>query len=72
MSISSDDDTDSTEESDGKHYSEYNSDVDMHMEDDVDAPYGTYDDGGVDMERDGDDIEEHEEDDDEVEDDEEE
>jgi len=44
----------------------------MHMEDDVDAPYGIYDDGGVDMERDGDDIEEHEEDDDEVEDDEEE
>ena len=52
--MSSDDDTDSTEESDGKYYSEHNSDVAMSMEDDVDAPNDV--DSGRDgtMERDGD------------------
>jgi len=39
MSMSSDDDTDSTE-SDGKYHSELDPDVDMRMEDDVDAPDG--------------------------------
>ena len=39
MSISPDDDTDSTEESDGQYDSEHDSDVDMCMEDDWDAPH---------------------------------
>jgi len=64
MSISSDDDTDSTEESDGEYDSEPDSDVDMCMEDDVDAPYGVYFDGDGDIERDGDDEEEDEEEED--------
>jgi len=58
VSISSDDDTDSTEKSDGEYDSEHDSDVDMCMEDDVDAPDGVDFDGDVDMERDGDDDEE--------------
>ena len=58
MSISSVDDTDSTNKSDGEYDSEYNSDVDMDMEDDVEAPEGVDLDGDVDMERDGDDDEE--------------
>jgi hypothetical protein len=40
VSISSNDDTDSTEKSDGEYDSELNPDVDMRMEDDVDAPDG--------------------------------
>ena len=70
MSISWDDDTDSTEELDGEYDSEHDSDVDMHMEDDVDAPGGVNLDGDVDMERDGDNEEEdneEENDDEEVE-----
>jgi hypothetical protein len=57
VSISSDDDIDSTE-SDGKYNSELDPDVDMHMEDAVDAPDGVDLDGNVDMERDSDDDEE--------------
>jgi len=60
VSISSDDDTDSTE-SDGDYDSEL--DVDMCMEDDVDAPDGVDIDGDVDMERDGEDGEDEEEED---------
>jgi hypothetical protein len=60
VSISSDDDTDSTE-SDGEYDSELDPDVDMRMEDDVDAPDGVDLDGDVDMERDGDDEEEEDE-----------
>jgi len=55
MSISSDDDTDSTEQSDSEFDSELAPDVDMRMEDDVDAPDGVDLDGDVDMERDADD-----------------
>ena len=55
MSISSDDDTDSTEKWGGEYDSEQDSDVDMCMEDDVDAPDGVDLDDDVDMERDGDD-----------------
>ena len=62
MSISSDDDTDSAE-SDGKYDSEYNSNVDMPMENDVDALDGVDSDGDVDMERDGADEEDEEEED---------
>jgi len=70
MSISSDDDIDSTEESDSKYDSEHDYDLDMRMEDDVDAPYGIVLDGNVDMEWAGDDEEEEpgEEDDEEEED----
>jgi hypothetical protein len=60
VSISSDDDTDSTE-SDGEYDSELDPDVDMHMEDDVEARDGVDSDGDVDMERDGDDEEEEDE-----------
>jgi len=60
VSISSDDDTDSTQ-SDGEYDSELDPDVDMHMEDDVDAPEGVDLDGEVDMEKDGDDEEEEDE-----------
>jgi hypothetical protein len=60
VSISSDDDTDSTE-SDGKYDSGL--DVDMCMEDDVDAQDGVDIDGDVDMERDGEDGEDEEEED---------
>jgi hypothetical protein len=58
MSISSDDDTDSTEKSDGEYDSELDPDMDMRMEDDVDMPDGVDLDGDVDMETDGDDDEE--------------
>jgi hypothetical protein len=61
VSISSDDDTDSTE-LDGEYDSELDPDVDMRIEDDVDAPDGVDLDSDVDMERDGDnDVEEDEE-----------
>jgi hypothetical protein len=60
VSISSHDDTDSTE-SDGKYDSELDPDVDMRMEDDVDARDGVELDGDVDMERDSDDEEEEDE-----------
>jgi len=49
-SISSDDDTDSTE-LDGEYDSELDRDVDMRIEYDVDAPDGGDLDGNVDMER---------------------
>jgi len=58
MSISSDDDTNSTEKSDNQYHSKHDSEVDMHMEDDVDTPDGVDLDGDVDTERDGDDDEE--------------
>jgi hypothetical protein len=61
VSISSNDDTDSNEKSDGEYDSEHDPDVDMRMEDDVDAPDGVDLDGDVDMERDGDDDEEEDE-----------
>jgi len=54
MSISSDDDTDSTKKSDSEYDSEHDSDVDMGMEDDVDTPDCIDIDGDVDMEWDGD------------------
>jgi hypothetical protein len=65
--ISSDDVTNSTE-SDGEYNSELDPVVDMHMEDDVDAPDSIDLDGDVDMERD----DEHEEEEDEKNEDEEE
>jgi hypothetical protein len=40
VSISSHDDTDSTEELDSEFHSELDPDMDMRMEDDVDAPDG--------------------------------
>jgi len=52
VSICSDDDTDSTE-SDGEYYLEHDTDVDMRMEDKVDAPDGVDLDADVDMELDG-------------------
>jgi hypothetical protein len=68
VSISSDDGTDSTEESDSEFDSELDPNVDMRMEDDVDAPDGVDLDGDVDMERDGDDqVEEDEQEEDEEE-----
>jgi hypothetical protein len=75
MSISSEDDTNSTEESDSKFDLQLDPDVYMHKEDDVDAWDGVDLDGDVDMERDGDDEvqkeeqEEDEEDEDQDEDD---
>ena len=48
MSISSDDDTDATK-SDSEYESEHDPHVNMHMEDDVDAPDGVDLDGNVDM-----------------------
>jgi len=57
MSISSEDDTASTE-SDGNYDSELDSDVDMHMEDAVDAPDCVDSDSDVHMARDGDNGEE--------------
>jgi hypothetical protein len=68
MSTSSDDDTDSTE-SDGEYHSELDAEVDMCMEDDVDAPDGVDLDGNVDMQRDGEDEENEEEEDEKEEDD---
>jgi len=74
VSISSDDDTDTTEKSDGKHDSEHDCDVDMRMEEDVDAPCAVDLGGDVNMERDGDNAEEEDkvEEDEEEEDEEEE
>jgi len=73
VSISSDDDTDSTEELDGQYDWKHDSDVGMRMEHDVDEPCGVDFDGDVDMERDDDDEEEEDKDEeDEVEKDEEE
>jgi len=63
MSISSEQNTDSTE-SDGEYDSKHDPDQDMCMEDDVDAPDGVDLDGDVDMEKDGDDEEEEDEDED--------
>ena len=54
MSISSDDDTDSNDESEGEYVLEQYSDVVMRMQDDVDPPGGVDSDGDVDMERVGD------------------
>jgi len=62
VSISSDDDTNSTE-SDGEYVSERDSDVNICMEDDVDALDGVDLDGDVDMEKDGEDGEDEEEED---------
>jgi len=71
--MSSDDDTDSTEESDGEYDSGHYSDVFVCMEDVVDALDGIDLDGDVDMEMDGDDEqEEDQEEEDEEEEDEEE
>jgi hypothetical protein len=71
MSISSDDNTDSTEESNSELDSELDPAVDMCMEDDVEAPDVVDLDVDVDMERDSDDeVEEDEQDDDEAEEDE--
>jgi len=66
VSITSDDDTDSTKELDGECDSEHAPDVDMRMEDDVDAPESVDSDDNVVKERDG----ENEEEDDDEEDDE--
>jgi hypothetical protein len=59
VSIPSDDDTDLTEESDSKYGNEHYSDVDMRMEDEVDAQDGVDLDSDVDMEKDGYNEEEH-------------
>jgi hypothetical protein len=61
MSISSGNDTDSTEKSDGEYGSHHDSDLDMGMEDDVDTLEGVDLDSDVDMEREGDDDEEEDE-----------
>ena len=50
MSNILDDDTDSTEKSDGTWDAQHDSDWNMRKEDDVDTPYGIYWDGDVDME----------------------
>ena len=73
VSISSNDDTDSTEKLDGEYDSELDPDVDMRMEDDVEALDGVDLSSDFDMERDGDDDEEvaEEEEDEEKEDEEE-
>ena len=60
MSISSDDDIDSTR-SDGEYDSEHDSDVVMRMEDNVDTPDSVDLDGDMDIERNGDDEEEKDE-----------
>ena len=54
VSVFSDDYSNHTEESDGKYDSKHDSDVDIHMSDNVDAPDCIDFDGNVDMERDGD------------------
>jgi len=51
---SSDDDTNSSKESDGEYESSHNSDVDMRMENHVDAQGSIDSNGDVNMERDGD------------------
>jgi hypothetical protein len=58
VSISPDNDTNSTEESGSQSNSEHDSVEDRHMEDDVDEPDTTDLGSGVEMERDGDDEEE--------------
>jgi hypothetical protein len=55
LSISTDADTNSTKELNGKYDTEHDSAVDMCKEDDVDAPDSVDLGGDVDMERDGDD-----------------
>jgi hypothetical protein len=40
VALSSSDDTNSTEQSDGEYHSEHDSDVNMRMPDDVDTPDG--------------------------------
>jgi hypothetical protein len=74
MSISSDDDTDSTEESGSKSYYRPDSNVDLCMENDLDTMHSIDFDGDVDMARDGDDDKEEDgdEEDEEEEDEEEE
>jgi hypothetical protein len=70
VSISLDDDTDSTEQSDSEFDSELDPDVDMRVKHDVDAPGGVDLDGDVDMERDGDnDVKEDEQEEDQEEED---
>jgi len=54
MSISSDDDTNSTKESDSNYDSSHHSTVDMHMVDNVDELYGVDSNGDVDLVMDGD------------------
>jgi hypothetical protein len=54
VSVFSDDDSNYTEESDGKYDSKYDSGVGMQMADNVDAPDDIEFDGNADMERDGD------------------
>jgi len=66
-SISSDDDTDSTEKLGSEYYLEPDSDEDMGMEDDGDALYSVDLDSDVNMERDGDYEEEEKEEEDEEE-----
>jgi hypothetical protein len=61
MSISSEDDTDSTAKLDSEYDSEDYADVDMNMEDDVDSPDGCDLDCDVDMGRNGGDDEEEDE-----------
>jgi len=61
MTISSDDDTNSIEKSDGEYDSEHDSDVEMRIEDDVDAPDGVDLASDVDMGRVSDDEEEEDE-----------
>jgi len=68
MSISSDDHTDSTEESEGEYDSEHDSDATMRMEDDGHAPDGVDLDSDVDMEMDHDDEEDADEEEEEDED----
>jgi len=57
MSMSSDDDTNFTDESDCELVWEHDSDVGLWLEGDVDAPYSVDSDGDVAMELDGDDVE---------------
>ena len=71
MSISSDDDTNTTTW-DGQYDSKCDSNVDMYVEDDVDAPDAVDLDGDVDMKRDGDNGEDEKEEEEIVDEDEEE
>jgi len=72
MLISPDHDTDSTEESEGAYAAVHDSDVDMWMEDTVDAPEGLDLPGDLDMEQGSDEEEEeHKQNEDEEEEDEE-
>jgi hypothetical protein len=58
VTIASGDDTDSPKMLDSKFYSEHDSDVDICMEDNVDAPDGVHLDSDMDMERERDNDEE--------------